>query len=580
MRKSYIFTALFVSLAFLIGTSSAIGGNKDTYVKATYGTVRTLDPATAYDTSSGMKLYNLYECLVEFDGKSTEDFKPLLATKVPTVANGGISKDGKTYRFNIRKGVKFHEGQTLTPEDVEYSIERSMIVDQEGGPSWMMLEAVTGYGGTRKDGKIIPGVFKKILKAVYVDGDDVVIKLPIPYPPLMGMIQYTANSIVNKEWAIANGAWDGTLKNAAKFNGPDFNTEPLQNVANGTAPYRLKNWEKSNEFVFERFDGYWGPKPQIKTAIVKYVPEWSTRKLMFQNGDADNITVDGTYYHEVKDMKGIDIFLVNQLGVSMAFMNQKINMTANPDVGSGKWDGKGIPSDFFADINVRKAFQHALDYRAMKEDVANGLILNPRTPNIEGLPYYKELPLPDYDLKKAAAYLKKAHGGKLWKNGFQFTITHNTGNTLREAAAMMMAENISSINPKFKIEVRNVQWKDYTVKYRQGLYPIFIIGWGADYPDPHNFLYTFMHSNGAYGKHMGVKYDDVDALCDKGIQNADPKIRREVYHKLQDIWVERALAVGVYQQILIKAYRKEVTGFPANPMFQDAYDLLKVMKKR
>jgi peptide/nickel transport system substrate-binding protein len=301
---------------------------------------------------------------------------------------------------------------------------------------------------------------------------------------------------------------------------------------------------------------------------------------MLQNGDADTVTIDNTYYPEVKDMPGLKIFLVPQLSVSMGFMNQKINMTANPDVGSGKLDGEGIPSDFFADINVRKAFQHALNYKAMKEDVGNGLIENPRSPNVIGLPYYKEVPLPEFDLEKAAAYLKLAHNGMAWEKGFKMTITYNTGNSLREAAAMMLAENINSLNPKFKIDVRNVQWKDYTVKYRQDLYPIFIIGWGADYPDPHNFLYTFMHSNGAYGKHMGIKYDDVDALCDEGILNADPKVREEVYHKLQDIWVERALAIGIYQPVLVKAYREEVIGFVPNPMFEDAYELLKLLQKR
>ena len=59
-----------------------------------------------------------------------------------------------TYTFMIRKGVKFHEGGDLTPEDVVYSFKRNMIVDQDGGPMWMLLEALTGSGATRdKDGK-------------------------------------------------------------------------------------------------------------------------------------------------------------------------------------------------------------------------------------------------------------------------------------------------------------------------------------------------------------------------------------------------------------------------------------------
>ncbi|THB72679.1 MAG: ABC transporter substrate-binding protein, partial [Desulfobacteraceae bacterium] len=513
MKKlSVFFVSVFLCfvLAFPAGAK-----DKDTFVKADYGTVRTLDPATVYDTTSGMRVYNLYERLVAFDGASTEKFIPELAEEVPTVANGGISADGKTYRFKIRKGVKFHNGATLTPEDVEYSFERGMIVDQAGGPQWMMLEAITGKGGTRDgDDKIVDGIFKVIMDAVEVDGDTVVFKLPAAYPPLMGIIQYASSSIVNKKWAIENGCWDGKLETAAKFNNPDFNTEPLQKLANGTGPYKLKEWVPSNQFVFERFEGYWGKKPYFKNAIVKYVPEWTTRKLMLQNGDADQVGLDPTYVEEVRAMKDVTIYEVPQLSYSAAIFCQKINPTGNPDIGSGKLDGNGIPTNFFSDIHVRKAFSHSIDWKAMKEDVGMNLIDLPGSPNCIGLPYYKEVPLYEFSQEKAAAEMKQAFGGKVWEKGFKMTITHNTGNVMREAAAHMMAENIMALNPKFQIEVRNVEWKDYTVKYRQFAYPMFIIGWGADYPDPHNFLYTFMHSNGVYGKYSGFKNAEVDALCD------------------------------------------------------------------
>ena len=66
----------------------------------------------------------------------------------------------------------------------------------------------------------------------------------------------------------------------------------------------MKSWQPSKEFVFERFDGYWGEKPPIKTAIFKYVKEWSTRKLMLQNGDADRVMVDNPYVSEGKSHEG------------------------------------------------------------------------------------------------------------------------------------------------------------------------------------------------------------------------------------------------------------------------------------
>jgi peptide/nickel transport system substrate-binding protein len=554
--------------------------NPDTFVLATYGTVRTLDPSVAYDTTSSQRIWNIYETLVFFDGEKTDQFIPVLATEVPSLENGGISADGKTYTFKIREGVKFQEGGDLTAEDVAYSFERAMVVDQDGGPMWMLLEALTGEGGTRDgDGKIIPGIFEKIDQAVEVKDNTVILHLPNPYPPLMGILAYSASSIIDKEWAMANGCWDGKWENAAKFNNPDFGHEPLQKITNGTGAYKMKTWEPSNQFVFERFDGYWGPKPALQTAIMKYVKEWSTRKLMLQNGDADRAQVDNPYVPEVRAMEGLKLYEVPQLSVSCALFCQKIDPTANPNIGSGKLDGEGIPPDFFTDINVRKAFLHAFDRETYKKDVFNDLVIMPTSPNIEGLPYHKEVPVYAFDLEKAKAAMQAAWGGQVWEKGFKMVITHNTGNEMREAAAQMLAENIMSLNPKFKIEVQNVEWKDYLVKYRNFQYPIFLIGWGADYADPHNFIYTFMHSAGVYGKYMAYKNDTVDSLCDEGIAKVDPAERERIYGQLQELWYSEAIGVPLYQQISVRAYRDWVKGFVPNAMLTDAWDELKRLSK-
>ncbi len=567
-------------LVFGTATASAAVKNPDTFVFATYGTLRTLDPSVAYDTTASMRLWNLYEPLIFFDGSATDKFAPLLCTEVPSLENGGIAPDGTTYTFNIRKGVKFQEGGDLTPEDVAYSLKRNMVADPDGGPMWMLLEAVTGEGSTRDgDGKIIDGIFEKIDKAIEVQGDKVIIHLPKPYPPFLGILAYTASSIMDKEWAISKGCWDGDIKNAAKYNNPAPGHEPLQKIANGTGPYKMKSWSPSKEFVFERFDGYWGEKPALKTAIVKYVEEWSTRKMMLQNGDADRVTCDNPYVPEVEAMKGLTIYEVPALSVTAAFFCQKINPAGNPNIGSGKLDGDGIPPDFFSDVNVRKAFLHAFDRETYKKDVFNDLVVMPTSPNVKGLPYHKDVPVYEFDLKKSEEYMKKAWGGQLWEKGFKMIITHNTGNEMREAAALMLAENIMSLNPKFQIEVRNVEWKDYLVKYRNYMYPLFLIGWGADYADPHNFVYTFMHSKGVYGRYMAYKNEEVDKLCEAGIENVDPKKREEVYHKLQDLWYTEAIAVPLYQQIVVRPYRDWVKGYIPNPMLQDANEILKDLKK-
>ena len=104
---------------FILGAAQLQAGEKnpDTFVLATYGTLRTLDPAACYDDTGSQRIWNIYETLVFFDGPHTDRFVPVLATEVPTLENGGISADGKTYIFAIRKGVKFQDGGDLTPED-------------------------------------------------------------------------------------------------------------------------------------------------------------------------------------------------------------------------------------------------------------------------------------------------------------------------------------------------------------------------------------------------------------------------------------------------------------------------------
>ena len=581
MKKASLIVIYYLVFVTAPLAANAVVKNPDTFVLANYGTLRTLDPAVCYDDSGSQRIWNLYETLIFFDGSSTDKYVPILAEQVPTLANGGISSDGKIYTFLIRPGVKFHEGGELSPEDVAYSIKRAMIVDPDGGPMWMLLEALTGHGSTRdRDGNIIPGIFETIDKSVEVKADRVIFRLPRPFPPLMGILAHSAAAILDREWAMSMGGWDGIIKNAAGFNNPAPGHEPLQKIANGTGAYRLKLWEPSKQFVFERFEGYWGPRPALKNAIIKYVKEWSTRKLMLQNGDADRVTVDTPYVPEVAAMSGLRLFKTPQLSFTAALFCRKTNSRGNPNIGSARLDGNGIPPDFFADADIRKAFLHAFDRRTYQEDVFNNQVILPTSPNIEGLPYHKDVPVYEFDLDKSKKYLQKAWAGAVWQKGFKMVIAHNTGNEMREAAAWMLAENIMSLNPKFRIEVRNVEWKDYLVQYRNTMYPIFITGWVADYADPHNFLYTFMHSRGVYGRFLAYNNSEVDRLCEAGIATVDPVKREQIYTRLQHLWYEETVGIPLYQQINIRAYRDYVHGYIPNPMLTDAWEDLKRLKKK
>ena len=112
--------------------------NPDNLVVGTTANTKSLDPAWAYDTASASVIFNVYDTLLAMNKDKTSEFVPDLATK------WDVSQDGKTYTFTIRKGVKFHNGEDLTPEDVAYSLQRGLMQDRSGGPQWIMLQPFFG----------------------------------------------------------------------------------------------------------------------------------------------------------------------------------------------------------------------------------------------------------------------------------------------------------------------------------------------------------------------------------------------------------------------------------------------------
>jgi peptide/nickel transport system substrate-binding protein len=145
MKK--VFIVLMVTLMGVFAFSQV--KNPDMVFDATIGEPDTLDPHHAYDTASGEVIFNVYDNLVAYDGESMSKFVPMLSTVVPSVENGYLRDGGTTYVFPIREGVKFHNGNDLTPEDVEYTFERALLYNPAGGPVWMYLDPMFGVFSIR-----------------------------------------------------------------------------------------------------------------------------------------------------------------------------------------------------------------------------------------------------------------------------------------------------------------------------------------------------------------------------------------------------------------------------------------------
>jgi len=406
-----------------------------------------------------------------------------------------------------------------------------------------------------------------IKNAVEVDGDWVQFNLVAPYEPFMQILAGPWGSIVDKEWCIENGDWDGTQESYAALNDPEAGGSPLQSIANGTGPFMLERWDAGVEISLVRNDNYWKGPANFERFITKVVDEWTTRKLMLQAGDADFVYVPRDYISELEGVKGLTVYKdLPELVVDSFFFQFDINPEST-FVGSGKLDGNGIPLDFFANPDVRKGFTYAFDWELYISDAMSYEGKQMASPVIEGLSYYNpDLPKYAKDLAKAEEHFKKAWGGEVWEKGFVLTIAYNAGNTPRKTACEILQANLFKINPKFQVRVQVMQWPTLLRGMYMQLLPMFQIGWQADYPDAHNFIYPFMHSNGTFSGWQNYRNPVVDELIDKGIGSTDPAERQAIYNQLGQIYYDDNPGILLCQPQGRRYFRDWVKGYVFNPI--------------
>jgi len=602
-RNVLVIALLCLTLMLFASFSFAEVKNPDTIIFATIGGPATMDPHWSYDSASGEVIYQIYDNLINYKGESTSEFVPMLATEVPTAENGLIKDDGLTYIFPIRKDVKFHNGDILIPEDVVYSIKRALIFDRSGGPVWMFCEPLLGVYSIEDKAVEITGVenysdlfeggdprgelkseYKEAMikvftdyvdKTVEVDGDNVVFHLAQAYAPFLSILSHSGSwaSIIDKKWAIAQGAWDGKADTWWKYHDPENEKDPLYAIENGTGPFVLKKWVPEEIVLLERFDDYWRGPANIKNVQIVYISEYTTRKLMLQTGDADIVYIPVQYLSEVEGIEGVTVTKNLPQLSNVASMFPWTISAESPYIGSGKLDGKGIPPDFFSDIHVRKGFSYLFPYDIFITKVMKGLAIRNPGPIVKGLPAYTDDPslFYEFSLLTAVDEFKLAWDGELWEKGCEFNIFYNEGNDVRKAAVDMLSTYAKMINPKFNITPVGVQWSAYLKGFLTENLPIFTIGWGADYPDPHNFAPVYMGSRGDFSSFFGEAYrefarENVDPLLEKGLKETDPVKRVEIYKELTKIAHDQAISLYIYQPGGNHVQRNWIKGWYFNPM--------------
>jgi ABC-type transport system substrate-binding protein len=286
-------------------TLSKSGSPDDTtFTEVTIGDIDTFDPALAYDTASAEVLVSTYETLIFYDGEHTDQFLPALAE------SWEISDDGSVYTFHIRSGVTFHDGAEMTASDVAYSFQRGILQGSYISPQFLLAEPFFGAGVddisllVAEDGSLaddrealaaadpaaLVAACEKITGAIVADdaAGTVTMTLAGPWGPFEATVAQSWGSIVDQDWAVSKGAWDGDCATWQNYYAATSDDGRLINEEiNGTGPFMLDHRTPGEEIVLVRNDNYWGTPPALERVVILGIDEYGTRFAMLQAGEAD-----------------------------------------------------------------------------------------------------------------------------------------------------------------------------------------------------------------------------------------------------------------------------------------------------
>lgn len=210
--------------------------NKDRITIAVKADAKTLDPQRTIDTSSNKPIQMMFNGLLAFD--KDLNIQPCLAESWENVDDCNVI-------FHLRKGVKFHNGDEMTAEDVKFTLDRARKSNQ------------TGY------------LFAPITEVSVVDKYTVKVTTDKPFGPLMTNLAQTQASIVCK-------------RAVEKVGEENFFKSPV-----GTGQYKFKDWIPGDRIVMEAFDNSFQGKPQVREITLRIITEVSNRMIALETGEAD-----------------------------------------------------------------------------------------------------------------------------------------------------------------------------------------------------------------------------------------------------------------------------------------------------
>ena len=535
--KCKVVIALVVACALLLAAAVALGAEKkkgeQVFIYACSGDAARLDPADVTDGESIQRCDNMFEGLLEFKPNSTE-LQPGLAT------SWQVSSDGKELTFNLRRGVKFHDGTDFNADAVVFSFARQYDKDSEYNKfgEW----AYWGY------------MFTDIDRVEKIGDYKVKIFMKRPNASIMTSLAMFTVAIVSP--ANAESLKEDAFKNPV-----------------GTGPFKFVEWVKDDHITLEAYDGYWKGRPAIDKIIFRVIPDPSARLLALEAGE-----VHGMEYPNPADFDRIKankkLTLMSEPGMNVGYMAINAGYGYTDANKNGRKDAdepwEKTPGYYepLTKVKVRQAINMAIDKKSIVKNLYKGTAIaakNGMPPFMLG--YNDKVQDWPYDPARAKKLLAEAG----YPNGFEVTLHVMPVSRPYMFDPPKIGEAIQSYLGAVGIKVNfyQVDWGTYLQEAEAGKHQMCLLGWTGDNGDPDNFMNVLYGPNAAkigtsgnYGFYNDMKAQE---LLSAATATFDVKKRAELYQKAQEMIHESANWVYIAHANQSLVFRANVKGFKMNP---------------
>lgn len=533
-------------------TSGKYGG---TLVWAEPGEVASFNPIIVSDQTS-TDLYQLsFDSLCLYDNAnptmSSEGFRPGLAWKWEH------SADGKTWTFNLRKGVKWSDGAPFTARDVAFSF--AAVFNEK-----IQNPIVDGF--KIGDPPILP---------TFETPDDFTFVLHCTYIDALFLSHAGGVPIVPEHiWAKTTQGDNPTFPSVMGVGDP-------KSVV-GTGPYRVVEYVAGERVVYERNPLSWrttksGERlPYLEKLVVKIVKDQATRALQFKNGDLDLIdAINAPDYASFKEKETEGWFTLHRFGPSLNTAYICLNQYPGNDAATGEPYVAPYKLKWFQDVRFRRAMSHAINRATMVKQILEGkgaAIFSGTTKGNKG--WYSEVTKYDYDPAKANALLDEMGLTKRDAEGFRtdadghrvsIDITTNNDNPIRTKVLVQIKDDWKAVGVEgvpHPIDFNSlVAAQEHTHKWEAT-----VLGWGSSVPpDPLGGKNVYLSSGNGHVWYPEMKPEarndfdkKSDAMLDAMSQQVDEAKRKPMWYEFEEMHAQYQGFIWLYAQNGYAASKKRV----------------------